>query len=390
MNYFEKLFHACAITWGVAFLLGFTGLAQADDYRHKTTTEFNVNGTGYYGRLAVTGDFNNDGRDESLYLRESPLYMDYNWSSKSKRGNVSYAQKGISMAKADPKGWSAKFIAYTMQSNGKRGASWNVSLMGETVGCIHPSQIIPANLNNDSYTDFVIPCHGYDDKPWPGEKSVVAISNGANNYTVKKFSGVGFYHDGDVADFNGDGNMDILLVNQGKGSKKAEVYLNDGNGNFAKSNRYFSQFASFQGAYGTEVIDINGDGLFDVGMFGHENRESWKPHQTMILINNGSNKFTKNNKVVVPAVNGWGTVMDMFVEGDNLFVLRSSSPKRYRGMAVQQVNIPTMKTVAIIQNKNMQWYSRIFRKPGGTFGSLMNTSNNLDFKLVGGVIKPVR
>ena len=81
-----------------------------------------------------------------------------------------------------------------------------------------------------------------------------------------------------------------------------------------------------------------------------------------------------------------GTVMDMFVEGDNLFVLRSSSPKRYRGMAVQQVNIPTMKTVVIIQNKKMQWYSRIFRKQGGTFGSLMNTSNDLDFKLVNGKI----
>ena len=86
MNYFEKLFHACAITWGVAFLLGFTGLAQADDYRHKTTTEFNVNGTGYYGRLAVTGDFNNDGRDEMVYLRMSPKYMDYNWSSKPNVG----------------------------------------------------------------------------------------------------------------------------------------------------------------------------------------------------------------------------------------------------------------------------------------------------------------
>ena len=125
-------------------------------------------------------------------------------------------------------------------------------------------------------------------------------------------------------------------------------------------------------------------------MFGHENKESSGPIQTMILINNGSNKFTKNNRVVVPAVNGWGTVMDMFVEGNNLFVLRSSSPKRLRGMLVQQVNINNMKTVATIQNKNMQWYSRIFRKQGGTFGSLMNTSNNLDFKLVGGVIKPVR
>ncbi len=385
MNCFEKLFHSFIITRVLAFVLGFNGLAQADDYRHKTTTEFNVNGTGYYGRLAVTGDFNNDGRDEMLYLKESPLYMDYNWSSKSKRGNVSYAKQGIKQAQQDPKGWSAKFVPYTMQSNGKRGASWNVSLMGETVGCIHPSQIIPANLNNDSYTDFVIPCHGYDDKPWPGEKSVVVISNGANDYTVKKFSGVGFYHDGDVADFNSDGNMDILLLNQNK-SKKAEVYLNNGNGKFARSNKYFSQFASFKGAYGTEVIDINGDGLFDVGVFGHENKESWNQIQTMILINNGSNKFTKNNRVVVPAINGWGTVMDMFVEGDNLFVLRSSSPKRYRGMAVQQVNIPTMKTVVIIQNKKMQWYSRIFRKQGGTFGSLMNTSNDLDFKLVNGKI----
>ena len=85
-------------------------------------------------------------------------------------------------------------------------------------------------------------------RPWPGEKSVVAISNGAKNYTVKSFGGVGFYHDGDVADFNGDGNMDILLLNQNK-SKKAEVYLNNGNGKFAKSNKYFSQFASFKGAY---------------------------------------------------------------------------------------------------------------------------------------------
>jgi hypothetical protein len=59
-------------------------------------------------------------------------------------------------------------------------------------------------------------------------------------------------------------------------------------------------------------------------------------------------------------------------------------------MLVQQVNIKTMKTVATLQNKNMQWYARIFRKQGGTFGSLMNTSNNLDFKLVGGVIKPAR
>ena len=179
--------------------------------------------------------------------------------------------------------------------------------------------------------------------------------------------------------------MDILLLNQNK-SKKAEVYLNNGNGNFAKSNKYFSQFASFKGAYGTEVIDINGDGLFDVGMFGHENKESWNQIQTMILINSGTNTFSKKNKMVVPAVKGWGTVMDMFVEGEDLFVLRSSSPKRLKGNLIQQVDINTMKTVATLKNSKMNWYSRIFRKTGGKFGSLMNTSNDLEFKLVNGKI----
>ena len=385
MNCFEKLFHPFIITWVLAFVLGFTGLAHSDDYRHKTTTEFNVNGTGYYGRLAVTGDFNNDEQDEMIYLKMSSTYMDYNWSSKTKRRNEAYAKTGMRMAKQNPEEWSAEFVTYNMQKSGKRGTRWNVNLMGEPVGCIHPSQIIPTDLNNDGYTDFVIPCHGYDEKPWPGEKSVVVISNGANNYTVKSFGRVGFYHDGDVADFNGDGNMDILLLNQNK-SKKAEVYLNNGNGNFAKSKKYFSQFASFKGAYGAEVIDINGDGLFDVGIFGHENKESWNQIQTMILINSGTNTFSKKNKMVVPAVKGWGTVMDMFVEGENLFVLRSSSPKRLKGNLIQQVDINTMKTVATLKNSKMNWYSRIFRKTGGKFGSLMNTSNDLDFKLVNGKI----
>ena len=374
----------------VEILIGFTNILRADDYRHKTTTEFNVDGTGYYGRLAVTSDFNNDGRDEMLYLRMAETYMEYNWSSKAKRRNVAYAKEGIKRATKDPNEWSAKFVTYTMLKSGKRGASWSVSFNGNKrlapVGCIQPSQIIPTNLNNDSYTDFVIVCNGYDDKPWPGEKSVVALSKGPNNYNVKTFSGVGFYHDGDVADFNNDGNMDILLVNQSKNSKKAEVYLNDGNGNFMRSKKYFSNSATFHGAYGTEIIDINGDGLFDVGMFGHENRESSKPHKTMILVNTGSNTFSTDNKLNVPAVKGWGTVLDMFVEGDNLFVLRSSSPKRYRGSLIQQVNINTMKTVANIKNDKMNWYSRIFRKSGGKFGSLMNTSNDIDFRLVNGKI----
>ena len=31
MNYWEKLFHTCAIAWGVAFMLAFSGVAQAQE-----------------------------------------------------------------------------------------------------------------------------------------------------------------------------------------------------------------------------------------------------------------------------------------------------------------------------------------------------------------------
>ena len=371
----------------------FANQASADDYKQKPTKEINLTGTGYYGRLLLAGDFNNDGQQEMLYLKMSDTYMRYHWGNPAKRKDVSYHKEGIKKAKEDPDQWSAKFIAHKMTSSGKRGASWRVSFNGQDtsapVGCIQPSQLVPAKLNNDSYTDFVIVCHGYDADPWPGEHSVVAVSDGPNNYNVTKFTrGVGFYHDGDVADFNNDGNIDILIVDQGK-TKKAEVYLNDGIGNFSKSNKYFSNFTKYPGAYGTEIIDVNNDGLFDVGMFGHENKESWKPHRTMIHINNGSNKFSKRNSLIVPAVKDWGTVLDMFVEGDNLFVLRSSSKPRYRGNMVQHVDIRTMKTVSTIKNSDMDWYSRIFRKSDGKYGSLTNTTNSLDFRLVDGKITMV-
>ena len=35
MNYWEKLFHSCVIAWGVAFIIGFTGIANAETFSVK-------------------------------------------------------------------------------------------------------------------------------------------------------------------------------------------------------------------------------------------------------------------------------------------------------------------------------------------------------------------
>ena len=49
-----------------------------------------------------------------------------------------------------------------------------------------------------------------------------------------------------------------------------------------------------------------------------------------------------------------------------------------------------MKTIATLEDKNAQWYSRIFRKKsagGVIFGGLTNETNQVDFKLIEGIIK---
>ena len=374
----------------ILMLAPISAFSQAEvSYKDAVVDEIDITGTGYYGRLLLAGDFNDDGQDELLYMRMSSAYMDYVWKPMAtKKDDVQYHKAGIKLAKKNPTDWHAEFVPYRLTASKKRGAYWNAEFSGSD-GCIQPSQIVPANFNGDAYTDFLIVCHGWDAKPYPGEHSLVALSNGANVYNVKKFTeNVGFYHDGDTADFNDDGFTDILVIDQGK-SKKAYIYLNDGNGNFSKANKFFPQFSKWPGAYGTEIIDINNDGEFDVGMFGHE-ESGWKPQKTMVLLNDGSNKFSSKKSVVIPALKGWGTVLDMAVEGESLFVLRSSYKPRYRGVVIQQVNVKTMKTIATLEDKNAQWYSRIFRKKsagGVIFGGLTNETNQVDFKLIEGIIK---
>ena len=366
----------------VFLITGTTAVAAETSFQNKIVDEIDISGTGYYGRLILADDFNKDGKDEILYMRMSQKYLDYVWKPMAtKKNDKPYHKKGVKLSKSPD--WFASFVPYTLKPDHSRGAYWNAKFNGE-VGCIHPAQILPAHLNQDEYLDFVIPCHGYDAIPFPGEHSIVALSDGPNNYNVSRFTKEpGFYHDGATADFNGDGHTDILLADMAK-AKKFRVFLNDGNGKFSKSDKYFPQFSKWHGAYNTVILDVNEDGHFDVLAFGHE-ESNWKPFRSIILLGNAQNKFSTKNKLTIPPVKGWGTVMDVFKEGTNLFVLRSSANPRYRGAMIQQVDIATMTTIKTLKNSEMPWYSRIFRKNSGNgrvkFGGLTNEQNELDFVL---------
>ena len=350
-------------------------------FKNTIVDEVNTSGTHYYGRTIVVEDFNNDGIKEILYMRLSSEYLVF----QNKENN----QKGIKLSKSP--GWRASFIPTVMLPDKSVGPRWKVKFNGD-LGCVYPSQIIPAHLNKDSFLDLIIACTGYDAPPFPGEQSLVLLSDGPNNYNVSHLSKkIGYYHDAATADFNNDGITDILLVDSNR--QKLEVYLNNGDGKFTLSKKYFPQFLKWNSAYTVEILDVNDDGYFDIFLAGHED-SIYGGQPTIFLLGNKRNKFSNNQKIIMPQVQGYGTVLDVIKEGKNLFIMRTGSRERaYKGTLVQNVDIESLETINILENKNKRHVDRIFRKSNKSgikkFGGLMSSENYIDFILDGKEIKSV-
>ncbi len=96
----------------------------------------------------------------------------------------------------------------------------------------------------------------------------------------------GFYNGHDVADFNGDGLLDILAANWADGP---EVYLQQANGSWAKSKDAFPQMVG--GAYGVAAGDMDGDGHMDIVCSGRLPRETGYIYGVYLLLGDGKGGF---------------------------------------------------------------------------------------------------
>ena len=342
-------------------------------------------------RVIITGDFDGDGEKELFGFEASKPYKDYLWGiSSQKKNDKAYMKKGAKLSE-DPK-WNASFFAKSKEK-GRESYFKTLPIINDIkAGCVHPTQILPADLNKDEITDFVIVCHGFDGYPFPGEHSLVMLSLSSHNYETKRLTKKrGFYHDGAIADFNNDGLLDVLLTNTT--TNKLEVYINDGQGNFSKNQSYFPQFTKFR-AYTTEVLDVNDDGYFDVFVAGHED-VSHMPLKTLILLGNNQNKFSSQQSLKVPPIKGYGVVLDVIRHDDYLYVLRTGSREKfYKGALVQQISVQTMDTKDIIKNDKMRWVDRLFKLKypfdRTLIGSLTRSSDQLDFRVINGAMKLVK
>lgn len=148
----------------------------------------------------------------------------------------------------------------------------------------YPQDVTVADLNGDGNADLV--AAGYD-----SHTISVRLGKGDGSFTVKTDFWAGRFPTSVVAaDFNGDGNEDLAVTNNNHtahhdAADKVSILLGDGNGGFAAKTDFE---AGGYRQHSITVADFNGDGNTDLAMVNHSPR-----HGTVsVLLGDGSGGFT--------------------------------------------------------------------------------------------------
>ena len=139
--------------------------------------------------------------------------------------------------------------------------------------------VLPGDLNGDRTTDLVILRSGAPAK--------VFLNDLGGRFHEASLGGLGIRGDlgGVLQDFDGDGNLDLLVL----GGQPAELklFLGDGHGHFRPSDTFAASAksaAALGPLRGFRVADFNLDGSLDIAFFSDE--------EGHILLNDGKGRFT--------------------------------------------------------------------------------------------------
>lgn len=215
----------------------------------------------------------------------------------------------------------------------------------------NPRKTITGDYNGDGLPDFFLASHGYDAPPFPGDYPVVLLSQTDGSYReVEYVDYVSFYHGGASADYDNDGDLDVVLVDGGYG--KEIVLVNDGYGGFTAHHELLNHDL-LKGFYTAELIDIDEDGYFDLlaGLYDVDGTsivpfENDYNNMSVVFWGNGADYNGSYTRLPKTGHKGMGVVIDYDfydVDGDGrdeIIISRTGDPifgKNYEGWAIQVV-----------------------------------------------------
>ena len=234
----------------------------------------------------------------------------------------------------------------------------------ETVKMVWLRKAAVADINNDGSDDLFLIAHGWDRPPFPGEKSLLLLSDGNRYKALDPGLGIGFWHSGAVGDLNNDGLADLLAVTTSKGSNTIAIQQKDGT--FSKTTLALGFSSNDKRVVAAEIIDVDQDGNLDIvvsSAFGSK---------LTVLWGDGTGKFSKKSSVDAPRP--FNHVVDINIgdfdgDGRKELVLLSTQGQDqgksnfYKGYAVMLVSVSKRqigKPKTIESNKNARWFPWIY------------------------------
>jgi hypothetical protein len=147
-----------------------------------------------------------------------------------------------------------------------------------------PQMVVTADFNNDGNLDLATADYSSNDVS-------ILLGNGDGTFQpAVQFSTALGPSSLAVGDFNGDGNLDIAVTEYGFNSSELAIFFGQGDGTFIAGPIY----TGFADPYSVTVADFNGDGQLDLAVANNAT------NNVIVLFGKGNGTFRKAHSYHVP------------------------------------------------------------------------------------------